>query len=186
MNKRDAFHFSSVHRPHLDCNSPSNIYYASISSKIFRFARTTLNINTSVTPSNHILTRMQKQGSKHRSIIFMLKKIFGKHFTVLNAFADAAANFIKLFSLHWIRDIHIQTCLCDSLFLLLFFCLFLCLNGLLVCLFDGLCGYHIIITSVSSVFVSMYLHLCVFLWVGILYYNFTIISDFFISCYFCI
>ena len=159
-DKRGTSHFSIAHMPHLDSNNPSNIYYASIDSKMLRFARSTLDINTFVTLSNHILTRMQKQGSKHRSIIFKLNKIFGKHFTVFNIFADTAANFIKLFSLHWIRNIHIEICL-HSLFLLLFFtCLFVWIlfacSFVFVCLFVCLCGYHVITASVSSIFLSMH------------------------------
>ena len=37
-----------------------------------------------------------------------------------------------------------------------------------------LCRYHVTIASVSFVFVSTYLHGFMFLWVGILCYNFTI------------
>ena len=168
-DKRGTSHFSIAHMPHLDSNNPSNIYYASIDSKMLRFARSTLDINTFVTLSNHILTRMQKQGSKHRSIIFKLNKIFGKHFTVFNIFADTAANFIKLFSLHWIRNIHIEICL-HSLFLFVFY-LFVCLNivcllicfCLFVCLFVWLSCYY----CFCVIYLSFYA-LCVFLWVGIL------------------
>ena len=54
-----------------------------ISSEILRPARATSDINTLVKLSNHLLKKMmQKQGSKHRSRITMLNKIFGKHFTV--------------------------------------------------------------------------------------------------------
>ena len=95
-----------------------------------------------------------KKVNKHRSIISLLKKIFDKHFTVFNVFADTAANFIKNFSLPRIRTIHIHVCLLHSLFLLLV---------LFVCLFVYSCGYHIFIPSVPSIFVSMYLHLLMFL-----------------------
>ena len=78
---------------------PSTIYYASIDYKILRFNRTTSDMNTFVTLSNLLLKRMQKHGSKHRSIISILNKIFGKNFTVLKVFSDTAANFIELFSL---------------------------------------------------------------------------------------
>ena len=88
------FH-SLVHMPHLGSNIPSNIYYASIGSEVSKFARTTSNINNFVTLSNRLLKKMQKEGSKHRSTISMLHKIFGKRFTVFNIFEYTAVNFIK-------------------------------------------------------------------------------------------
>ena len=95
-DKRDTFPFSIVRMSHLDSYIPLNIYYTSISSEIVGFVRTTSEINAFVTLSNGLLKKMQKQGSKHRSIISMLKKIFGKHF-VFNTFADKKTNFIKRF-----------------------------------------------------------------------------------------
>ena len=83
--------------PHLDSNIPSNIYDASIGSEILRFARTTSDKITFVTLSNRLLERMKKQGRKHRSIISMLNKIFGKQFTIINLFPDTAANFSNFF-----------------------------------------------------------------------------------------
>ena len=56
---------------------------------------------------------------------------------------------------------------------------FCCSLFLLVGLFVSLCDFHVIIASVSSIFVSMYLYLFMFVWVGIFYYNFTIIYFFF-------
>ena len=152
---------------YLDSNIPLNIYYASIVSG--RFARTTSDINTFVTLSHRLLKKIQKQQSKHRAIRSLLNGIFGKYVTLFDIFADAAAHFIKFFSLPWIRTKHINNCLLHSLFLLFF--------GLFVCLFACLSGYHVIISSVSSTFVSMYLHLHIFLWVCILHYNFTMIAN---------
>ena len=71
---------------HLDSSIPSNIYYTSIGSKIPRFDRTASDSNTFIRLSNQLLKRMQKQGSKHRSIIFMLNKRIGKHYNVFNVF----------------------------------------------------------------------------------------------------
>ena len=118
---------------------------------------------------NRFFKRMQKQGSKHRSIASMLNKIFGKYFTVFNVFADTAANFIKNFSLPQIRTIHIHVSLLHSLFLLLAF--FACL---LVCLFICLVKMVLLLLCHLSFF-SMYMHLFMLLWVGSLYYDFTII-----------
>ena len=56
----------------------------------------------------------------------------------------------------------------------MFVCLFVCL---IVCL----CGCHVAIASLSFIFVSMYLPLFMFLWVGIRYYNFSIILVWFNS-----
>ena len=83
--------------PNLDSNIPSNIYDARIGSEILRFARINSDINTFTTLSNRLLKRMKKQGRKHRSIISMLNKIFGKQFAIINIFADAVANFSKFF-----------------------------------------------------------------------------------------
>ena len=58
----------------------------------------------------------------------------------------------------------------------LFSCLF-------VCLFVCLWGYHVIVVSVSSILVSMYLHLFMFQCIRILYCTFTIIWDFSRNCY---
>ena len=138
--------------PHLDSNIPSNIYYAYIGSKILWFARTTLDKNTFLTLTNLLLKRMHKRGNKHRSIISMLNKMFGKHFTIYCFF------FPKLVSLSWIRTTHIHVCLLCSMFPVSFFFFF----------FACLCGYNVII--------ALYLHLYIFLRVGSLYYNFTIIS----------
>ena len=52
-----------------------------------------------VTRVNHLLRVMKKQGSECVRIISLLKKIFGKIFKVFHKFADAANEFMKLFSL---------------------------------------------------------------------------------------
>ena len=172
-DNRDAFLFSSLPKPQLDSNTPWNIYYLFID---YENSRTTSDINDFVKLFNCLLKRMQIQGSKNRSIIPMLNKNFVKHFNVFKVSRDASANFIKLFSLPWIITIRIHVCLLYSLFLLFFV-------FLLVCLFF-FCGYHVFIASASSIFVSMYFDLFVFLCVGILYYNITIIQYFFIVIYF--
>ena len=69
---------------------------------------------------------MHKQGSKHRSVISMFKKLFGKHVNVFNVFADTVYNFIKLFSLHWAGPVYTSFCLFYDLF---FVCLFACLHA---------------------------------------------------------
>ena len=118
---------------------------------MLRFARTPLDINTFVTLFNCLLKGSQKQRSKYRSIISMLNKIFSKHFTVFNVFVDITANIIKLFSLPWIRTIHTHIFLLHSLLIL-----FVCCLLLLV---------HFTIASVSSIFVSMCLHLFILTYV---------------------
>ena len=85
---------------HLESSIPSNINYAPIGAESLRFARTTSDSNIFIRLANQLLKRIQRWGSKHRSIIPMLKKILGKHFNVFNAFADAADDFIKHFLLH--------------------------------------------------------------------------------------
>ena len=160
--KRYVFPSSIVHMPHLDSNIPSNIYYASIGFKVLRFDRNSSDINTFLTLSNCLWKRMQKQGSKHRSIIYMLSKIFGKNFTVFNVFADRAANFIQSFSLPWIRTIHIHVCLLHNrfvLFVYLIVCLLVCAViillllvcnlSLFLCICDYFCSYRLAFYSVT-------------------------------------
>ena len=172
--------------PYLDSNIPSSIYHAFIGSKILGVAKTTSKINTFIALSVffifihfiiiHLSKRIQKEGSKHRFIRSILNKIFCKNFTIFNGFADTAAKFVKLYLLSWIRTINIHICFLQSLFLFIIFCFS-------VCLFVCLWGYHVIVVSVSSILVSMYLHLFMFQCIRILYCTFTIIWDFSRNCY---
>ena len=123
-DNRHAFLFSSLPMSQLDSNTPWNIYYLIID---YENSRTTSDINDFVKLFNCLLKRMQKQGSKNRSIIPMLNKTFVKHFNVFKVSRDASANFIKLFSLPWIITIRIHVCLLYSLFLLFFVFLLVCL-----------------------------------------------------------
>ena len=85
--------------PYLDSNVRSNIYYAFIDPTILSFFRPISDISDFFTLSNQHLKKMQKQGIKYRSIISMLKKIFGKYLNFFKVFTDPAENFIKLSSL---------------------------------------------------------------------------------------
>ena len=116
---------------------------------------------------------MKKQRSKHRSIISMLNKIFGNHFTAFDILADAATNYIKFFSLPWINAINIHVCLLHSLFLSFFSFFFLAF--LFVYLFLWLSCYYCFSVTI---FLSIYLYLFILLWVRVLCYNFTVISYF--------
>ena len=122
----------------------------------FKVCQTTSDINTFVTFSNRLLKRLQKEGNKHRSTI--LNKIFVKHLTDFNIFADTATNFIKQFLLPWIRTINTLVCLLHSLFLWVFFAfLFVCLPVcLFVCLF---------ICVVSSYYCFYVIYLCFYVFV---------------------
>ena len=72
-----------------------------------------------------------------RSLICMLNKIFGKHWTVFDVFADTAAKFIKFVSLPWVRTIQIHFPLLSRLLLLLVLFAYLC-----VCLLVWLSCYY--------------------------------------------
>jgi len=85
--------------PFLDSNIPSKIFYASVGSEILRIARTTSNLHDLVTRVNALLTRMAKQGSKHKQIASLINKLFGRHFNVFKKFADTANQFIRLLNL---------------------------------------------------------------------------------------
>lgn len=85
---------------HFDSNASSSIHYASICSGIFSFDRTISNSYAFIRLGSELLKIMQKQDSKHKSIVSILKKSFGKHFNIFNVLTDAADNFIKRLSLH--------------------------------------------------------------------------------------
>ena len=81
----------------------------------------------------------------------MLKKTFGKHFTVFYGFEDTADNFIKLFSLHRAGPVQ------NKFFFFYHFsfvCLFVCL---FLCLYDGHDG-TITAMFLFQCFVCMYMH----------------------------
>ena len=77
-------HSTFLNMPHLESNIPLSINYISIDSEILRFARTNFDSKTFITLANQLLKIIQEKGSKHRSIIAMLKKIFSKHSNVFN------------------------------------------------------------------------------------------------------
>ena len=185
-SKRDAFPFFVVFMSHLDTNISWNIYYASIGSENLRCIRTTSDINTFATLSNRLLKRIQKQGSKHRSITSKLKKYLA-NISIFSIFLQTQQQTSsKLF--HWFElELFIGTFAIDIAFLRCLFVFFfsICWN---VCLFICLSDYRAVIAFLSSIFVSMYLHLFVFLWVGILYFEllFCFNSIFFRNSYFCV
>ena len=141
---------------HLTINIPSDIYYSGIGSKIIRFTRTTSYLNSFVTLYSLLLKGMQKQGSKHRFIISLLNKVFGKHFT--SSYFHCLEQELQNYAF---------ACFIFSFCFVLFFCFLFCL------FVSFLCIYHVIIAFVSFALVSMYLQFFMFLWVGILnYYKF--------------
>ena len=112
---------------------------------------------------------MQKQGSKYRSTIFTKSlpnlSLFSTFFQIQEQTLSNCFHCLFI-------ALYICTLNCC---IICFCCLLACLLvdlSVFVCLFVCLCGY-VIITSVSSIFVSMDLHLFIFLLVDILYYNFT-------------
>ena len=85
VREMDSFFFLlfvSIVYFHMDSNIPWNIYYASLGSKNFRFARGNLELNAFLPLCNFLLNRKQEQESKCRSRISTLNKVFGKHFNV--------------------------------------------------------------------------------------------------------
>ena len=98
FDKRDAFPFYINRMPYIDSNIPSKIFYACIGSEILRIARTTSEKNDMIHCVNQLIIRMKKQGSQHERFISLLKKIYGKHFSVFKKFASTADCFIKLFT----------------------------------------------------------------------------------------
>ena len=68
--------------------------------QVLRLNRSKSDNSTFIKPANQLLKRMQKQSSRHISIISLLKEIFGKHFSVFHVFADTADKFTKPFTLH--------------------------------------------------------------------------------------
>ena len=127
----------------LDSNTPSNICYAFIGFEILIFAR-----------------------SSSWSIILKLNKIFGKHFTVFNAFTETESKFNK-----FLRSFELEQCICrctcllhtllsllEFAFVWLFACLFvflfvsmvvmlsmiLCNLSLILCICTSLCSYGLV------------------------------------------
>ena len=121
---------------------------------------------------------MQK-GSKHRSVISILNKIFGKLVAIFKVLVDAAAKLFKLF--HSLElELHINTFACCivasavSFFACLFvyllvFCLFACL---FVCLFVYLLAYLFVCLFACVVIILLFilwhllLFLCIFTYLG--------------------
>ena len=102
---------------------------------------------------------MQKQKNKQRSRTYMLNKIFDKHSTVFNVFADTAANFIKLFHCLELK-LYIYTFDC---FLVCFCCFFLlvCLLAcLIVCLFVCVVIMLLLLLCHVSLFLCIFFDLC--------------------------
>ena len=95
-DKRDAFPFSIVSLSHFDSNIPSNIYYASIRSETLGFCQNYFK-HIFATLCDCFLKRIQKQGSKKRSTIYLLNKVLDKNFAVFKVFADIAGSFIRFF-----------------------------------------------------------------------------------------
>ena len=120
---------------------------------------------------------MQK-GSKHRSVISIFNKIFGKLVAIFKVLVDAAAKLFKLFSFPWIRAIHKHVCLLHSCFCCFFFCLFVCLCAcflficLFVCLFLYLLAYLFVCLFACVVIIlllilwHLLLFLCIFTYLG--------------------
>ena len=123
----------------------------------------------------------------------MVNKIFGKHFKVFSVFVDTTANFIKLFSLRWIRTAHIHVFLLRSLFVLfgffvcfsyvcLFVCLLLCVVSMLLLLLRHLSLFPCICTYLclygSAFCTTILLLLNISLETEILVYNLVLIIYF--------
>ena len=127
---------------------------------------------------------MQKQGSKHRSITSILKKIFGKHFSVFNIFTYTADNIIKPFSLHWVGQIHRIFCLFFE-FVFCFFLLFACMLDIIIlsllCFVSISCFYIYFKYSISFFFFCIYCSLIYYkIYICILFFSFNLL----ISCSF--
>ena len=70
------------------------MFYAIIGSETVRIVRKTTNLSNMVKPVGLLLIRMKKQGSECIRIVWLLKKIFGKHFNVFQKFANTADKLI--------------------------------------------------------------------------------------------
>ena len=147
--------------PNLDSNIPSDIYNGFKVSEILRFTRTISKSSAFIRLSNQ---RIQKHGSKCRSIIFMFNKIFGKRFKVVQVFAETSDNFIKPFFLHRAGTVHANYCLLYDCF---FICSFVCFHSwdnTTICLLSIICFY------VYAFFL--------FVWVDIFYFSYFLESIF--------
>ena len=98
-NKAKLFNMRNVFPFSMACD-------VSIALKSLKSCRTSCHSNISITLSNQLKKRIQKQGINHRSIITLLKKTFHKSFNIFTVFEDTRDNFIRTFSLHWAGDVH--------------------------------------------------------------------------------
>ena len=98
FDKKDVFSFYINRIPYLDINIQSKIFYASIGFEIILTARTIANLINMVTCADSLLIPLIKQSSDCTRIIWLLKKIFGKHFKAFHTFANTADLFTSLIS----------------------------------------------------------------------------------------
>ena len=64
FDKRDTFPFSTVCMPHIDSNSPQNIFYSAIKGEFLRISCSTLCLNDFIAKTKELLKCMQIQSSK--------------------------------------------------------------------------------------------------------------------------
>ena len=115
---------------------------------LLRFTKTTRDSNTSLTLATQHLKRMKKQGSKHRDIVYILKKIIGKCLNDFNAFKTyqiTLSNFSHSIEVGWNTKEKKRT---SFIILCLFVFLFACIvcTMLLFCYVLFLCQFLCIST----------------------------------------
>ena len=109
---------------------------------------------------------VEQQGSKHKYIITMLNKNFGRYFNVFNVFVNTVDN-LTFFWLNWSGDVQTNFC-----FLIIFCLLFV---GLLVCLlaYWTWCYYYyyyVLFPRFVCMYMQFFILLCVDIFVFILYF----------------
>ena len=136
---------------------------------LLRFTKTTRDSNTSLTLATQHLKRMKKQGSKHRGIVYILKKIIGKCFNDFNAFKTyqiTLSNFSHSSEVGWnTKEKKRTSFIILSLFVFLFACIVCTMLLLLLCFIS-------LLVSIYLYFLSfVLLHFCFNSTLFIYYYS---------------
>ena len=112
--------------PYLDNNTTLNLLYALIFSEILHITKTTTDLINMVRQGNHLLIRMEKQGTECTRIISLLNQIFWGN--TFKFFISLQIPLINLLSLSLCNYLFIGICFDVHMYVYVFYLcnLFLC------------------------------------------------------------
>ena len=85
-DKRNAFNFSIVRFPYRSSNTPSKMFYATISAEVLRIAKATSKYSFFLECVHTLLVRMKKQGADVFGIQKAMRKMIGRHAVTFSKF----------------------------------------------------------------------------------------------------